>query len=110
MFITMKIFKANICKGWMCESEGLNANAAESRREVRCTYGVCNRSLCYFNNLKALLHTSQVYEYMHRTNVTNLCLWLICFLCLPSLLYFFIGANVVHKFAVCGTAKYIYES
>jgi len=42
----MKIFKANICKGWMCDSEWLNAIAGESRREWLCTYGVCNRSLC----------------------------------------------------------------
>ena len=110
MCITVKFFEANICKGWMFESERLNGNAAESRRDWPCTYGVCNRALGYFHNLNAFLHISLMYEYIHRTNVTNLFLCLLCFLCLSILLRFFIGANVVWNFAVCVSAKYSYKS
>jgi len=71
---------------------------------------VGNSALGYFHNLNAFLHTSQMYEYIHRTDVTNLFLGLLCFLCLSSLLRFFIGANVVWNFAVCVSSKYSYKS
>ena len=94
----------------MFESERLNGNAAKSQRWWPCNYGVCNSALRYFHNLNAFLQISQVYEYIHRANVTDFFLWLLCFLCLSSLLRFFIGANVVWNFAVCVSAKYSYKS
>jgi len=57
------------------------------------TYGVCSRALGYITILHVLLHTSQVYEYVHLTEVTNMLLWLMFLLWLP-VLTFFIGASV----------------
>jgi hypothetical protein len=49
---TVKIFKADICKGWLRVSECINANDGEGWRDWPCTYGVCNRSLGRIDILK----------------------------------------------------------
>jgi hypothetical protein len=46
-----------------------------------------------------------LYVYVRLTNVINLFLWLMCFLCLPSLPHFFVGSSVGSTFAVCVSAK-----
>ena len=86
----MKIFKTNICKGWTCVSECVSATAG--LRESDHASAVCVVELGLHQYSQALLHTSQVYEYVHRTKVTNLLPWLMCFLWMPSLPHFFIGA------------------
>ena len=46
-------------------------------------------------------HGTLEYTFVHRTNVTNMFVWLISFLCLTSLPHFFIDANVGRNFAIC---------
>jgi len=57
---------------WPFVYELINANAVESRRKWPYTYGVCSRALGYIIILNVLLHTSQVYEYVHLQKVTNI--------------------------------------
>jgi hypothetical protein len=103
--VTMKIFIPSICKGWTCVSECVNADAGESQIERPCTYGVCDRLLGYIEILNVLLHTSQVYVYVHLTNTINFFLQLMCFLWVPSLPYFSIGCSVGQTCEICVSAK-----
>jgi len=98
------MFNANISKSGRFLSEFFNANAGESRRKWPCPYGVCSRALGYIVILNVLLHTSQVYEYVHLTEVTVL-LWLMIFLLLPTLARFILFLVFVQTFVVCVPAK-----
>jgi hypothetical protein len=98
--------KANACKMW---SRCITMYQYVFWREWPCTYGVCNRSLGCIDILNALLHIPQVYVYKHLTQVTNLLLWLICFLWLPSFPNHSNGASVGPTFEICVAAKYSYQ-
>ena len=89
----MKIFKTNICKEWLPVSECVSANAGD--RESDHVSAVCVKELGLHRYSQAVSHASQVYEYVHGTDVTTLLLWLMYFLWLPSLPHFFIGASVL---------------
>jgi hypothetical protein len=107
---TVKIFKANICKGWLHVSECIIANDGEGWRDWPCTYGVCNRSLGRVDIPNDLLHVPQVFEYVHHKKGTNLFLWLICFLWLPILPILLLVLELVQSLKFVYLPKYCYQS
>ena len=77
---------------WLPVSEFVSANAGDRQGDNAPAGCVVGLGLLRYS--QALLHTSQVYEYIQRTKITNLLLWLMCFRWLPSLPHFFIGGVV----------------
>jgi len=61
--------------------------------------------LVYMVILHVLLYTSQVYEYIHHTEVTNMLLWLMFLLWLPVLTHFLLVLVLFQPVAVCVPAK-----
>ena len=99
----MKKFKANICKGRLPVSECVSANSGD--REVDHASTGCVIGLGLLRYSQALLHTSLVYECIHRTKIRNLLLWLMCFLWMPILPLFLLVLLLIQPFAVCVSAK-----
>ena len=98
------VLTAKICKGNVCKVRVVCIRMHDCvcwKKERAYTCGVCNRALSCNDILNVLLHTSQVYVYVHLTNKKNLTsnpnLPMDCHPSITPILYF---ADIIHSMVI----------